>query len=371
MSRITLAICAVFAPTVIFHACEAMATDAGSTTQVYEGAVGTAPIVMALERFSGDDAVSGHYFYRGKWFDIDLDGESKKGVVKLESRATGDKVSLKPDGAGFAGSLTTAKGKTLPVALHAVGPESAGAVPAEASEGFDLYEKLRIAGLALKPDKVETIAGRSIRWHVEPKSGLRLFRIESGYSAPAMDAMNKTLTRIQWREISDYFGCLSSEGGPGDEDSKSNTPYLSDTYVSFAWSSSWDCAGAAHPDFGTEGHSFDARSGREIALDDLLKFGKGPTSKPDSDAWLDYRSKTFAPALVALLKRFHPKQMATQKRDDDCNYADPEVWSFPAWYLTAKGLYVGASFPRVARVCDNPEWSTIPFSALNERIEPR
>jgi hypothetical protein len=77
--------------------------------------------------------------------------------------------------------------------------------------------------------------------------------------------------------------------------------------VSFALTNSWDCAGAAHPDFGSEGHSFDAGTGKELSLDDLLKFGRGPTPQKDSDAWLEYRSKAFAPALVALLKRFHPK----------------------------------------------------------------
>jgi len=362
MFRIALAILAFTAPSVIFWPCNAMAKGAEPTSHVYEGAVGAAPVVVTLD-ISGN-SVSGNYFYSGKWFDIDLQGEAKKGALQLKSNATGDKLTLKPTASGYVGALTTAKRKTLVVELRAIGPEAASNVPADAADGLNLYEKMRASGLTLKPQKAETIAGKSVRWYVEPVSGLRLFRIESGYAAPAMETMNKALTRVQWRNISDYFGCLSSEGGPGAESSVDGSPYFSDAYVSFALNTSWDCAGAAHPDSGSEGHSFDARTGKELWLDDVLKFGKGATPQKDSDAWLEYRSKTFAPALVALLKRFHPKEMAPH--DDDCDYSEADVWSFPAWRLTVRGVYVGASFPRVARNCDNPEWSIIPYSALNE-----
>lgn len=329
---------------------------------VFEGAVGAAPVVMTLD--ISDASVSGRYFYRGKWFDIDLRGDVKKRVVRLKSAVTGDKLDLEPMGSGYAGSLTTAKRKTLPVQLRAIGPEAASNVPADLPDGIDLYEKMRLSGLALKPEKRETVAGRSLLWRLEPASGLRLFRVESGYAAPAMERMNKSLAQIHWRIISDYFRCLSSDGGPGVESSV-DSPYFSDGYVSFALNASWDCAGAAHPDAGIEGHSFDARTGEELSLDDLLKFGEGPIPQKSSDAWLNYRSRTFAPALVALLERFHSKEMAPHK--DDCDYSETDVWRFPAWRLTAEGLYVGASFPRVDRVCDNPDWSIIPYSSLNER----
>lgn len=363
MFRIWLAVLALLASGLL--PIGASAKDEAPSAKVYEGAVGPSPIVMSLER-SGD-SVSGSYFYRARRFDIELNGETKKGIVQLESFVTGDKLALKPEGAGYGGTLTTAKGKTLPVQLRAIGPEAAGDAPADAGEGLGLYEKMRLSGLTLKPQNTETSAGRNLRWYVEPTSGARLFRIESGYARPVLEKINKALARIQWANVSEYFGCPSATGGSGLEHSTVGKPYLSDAYVSFSIEDSWSCAGAAHPDFGMEGHSFDARSGDEIELDDVLKFGKGPVPKKDSDAWLDYRSKTFAPGVVALLKRFHPKEMKAPKGDDDCNYADAEVWSFPPWRLTEKGLYAGASFARAMRVCDNPEWSVIPYSALNAR----
>lgn len=360
MLRTIASICALLAAAALFCS-SALAKDSEPTARIYEGVVGATPIVMSLER--SDGSVSGNYFYRARRFDIDLYGDEKNGVLQFESHNTGDKFSLKPDGAGFTGSLTTAKGKTLPVHLKAIGAEATAAIPADAGDDLGLYERLRLSGLTLKPQNAETVAGRAIRWYVEPVSGARLFRLESGYEPPVMEAINKALTRIQWSSVSEYFGCPGSEGGPGIESSEVSKPYLSEAYVSFAINESWSCAGAAHPDFGMEGHSFDARTGKEIQLDEVLKFGKGPVPQKNSDAWYDYRGKTFAPSVVALLKRAHPRQMA-RPRGDGCDYSDAEVWDFPSWRFTEKGLYVGASFARAARVCDNPEWSVIPYAAL-------
>jgi hypothetical protein len=339
----------------------ALAKDAEPTARVFEGTVGAAPVVMSLD-VSGDSA-DGNYFYRGKWFDIDLSGDVQKGVLHLESRATGDKLVLKPSGGGYAGTLTTAKHKTVPVKLRAVGVQAGDNAP---SDELNLYEQIRVSGLALKPEKTETIAGKTIRWHVEPASGISLFRLESGYPAPVMEAINKSLAQIQWQEASAFFGCLGSEGGPGMEIKMGGRPFFSEARASFVLNENWDCAGAAHPDFGLEGHVFDAHTGKELSLDELLKFGKGPVPKKDSDPWYDYRSKTFAPAVVAILKRLYPKQMKKPMEDDGCDYTDPEVWSFPSYHLTEKGLYLGAGFARVARSCDNPEWSVIPYSKLPE-----
>lgn len=346
-----------------------VAKDSASAAKVYEGVVGSSPIIMSLER--ADDSVSGSYFYRTKRFDIELYGDEKNGAIRLESSLTGDKFKFKPDGSGYSGSLTTAKGKTLPVHMKAVENGAAGAPPADAGDDLDLYEKLRLSGLELKPQRVEAVSGRMVRWYMEPVSGARLFRIESGYAAPAMDAMNKALARIQWSNVSEYFGCPGSDGGAGVENSEVRNLYLSDAYVSFSIDEAWSCAGAAHPDFGMEGHSFDARTGKEIELDEILKFGNGSVPRKDSEAWLDYRGSVFAHGVIALLKRAHPREMTKPHDGDGCDYSNAEVWDFPSWRMTEKGLYLGASFPRVERNCDNPDWSVIPYATLKASQELR
>lgn len=328
--------------------------------RVYEGDVGGSPVVMKLE-VDGSSAY-GAYFYRRTLFDIDLNGEVRGDALQLESRLTQDKLSLVPRRDGYAGTLTTSRGRSLPLALRPAKLASSRDAP----DDLDGYERLRLSGLALAAGEAQTVAGRRIRWHAESRSGVSLFRLESGYAPHVLAAINQSLARAQWRRVAHYFGCPDIDDHAGLESPPPEEPYLSERFVSFAWPSSWSCAGAAHPDFGLEGHTFDAATGRELALDELLRFGPAAPPKPDTDAWYRYRSEVFAPAVVALMARLHPEAMKPAS-GEDCDYSASGVWDFPAWHVTEKGLYLGASFPRVARACDNPEWSFVPLSALKGR----
>ncbi|WP_068081626.1 hypothetical protein [Novosphingobium rosa] len=330
--------------------------------QIYEGTAGSARIVLALDADKSE--VSGHYFYRATRLDIDLAGERHGQAITLTSEITRDRLALTQSGPALTGTLTTAKGQSLSVSLHpAATPRD---LPADLPPRLEPYEKLQLAGLSLTPQQPAVPGGKTIRWYREGVTGLRLFRLESGYPAPAMAAINHALARQHWANVSAFLGCTGSDGRPGLDTSKADTPWLGAHIVSYTWSSSWSCARAAHPDFGTEGHSFDAVAGRELTLDAVLPFGKSAIPPQDSDGWYTYRSKVFAPRLVALLRRYHPQAMtAPAKGDEDgCDYTQSDVWNFPSWSLGPKGLWVGASFPRVMRSCDNPEWAIIPWSAL-------
>jgi hypothetical protein len=311
------------------------------------GEVGASPIVMELDA----SGAGGRYFYRRTRYDIDLSGETKAGTVTLDAFATGDHFVLQASGQGYAGEMTTKAGKRLPVSLHRM--------PAG-----DSYPVERRSGLTLQPGKTETIDGRLVRWYIEPSTRISLFRLQGGYAYGVVKTINAALEAAQWRSVDDYYVCPGEGGGPGMEESRLSAVFLSADYVGWAWSSSWSCAVEAHPDFGTEGHTFSARTGRELGLDDLIAFGKAPPR--DTDAWRSYRSSHFAAGLVARLKALHPKEMAKPGADDGCDYSDPGVWGFPSWYPTSQGLYVGAIFPRVARNCDNPKWSVIPWSRLGK-----
>ena len=333
--------------------------------ETYSGVVGSAPIVMELT--PGTDEVTGQYFYRSTRFDIDLSGQWRGQALELTSSLTGDHLSLTRAGGGLAGALTTAKGRRLAVSLQPAGEPSPPPAPADLPPKLSLYARLQLSGLTLIPQGPETLNGKTIRWYRNGLTGIRLFRLESGYAAPAMAAMNQALARNQWAEVSAWLQCPGSGGGPGMDSSEADRPWLGPAHVSYIWRSSWSCAGTAHPDFGADGHSFDARTGRELTLDEVLPENGGrPIPPADSDAWLDYRSKVFAPAVVALLKRHHQAEMTPPKSgdDDDCDYADPDVWDFPSWALTDKGLWLGAVFARVMRPCDSPDWAVIPWSAL-------
>ncbi|OAN57081.1 hypothetical protein A7X12_07530 [Sphingomonas sp. TDK1] len=330
--------------------------------QLYEGIVGTARVVMTLAVDKAD--ASGQYFYLRSRLDIDLSGRIRGQTLDLESRVTGDKLHLTRSGATLSGTLTTAKAQRLPVSLRPAGaPEK---LPADLPPKLSVYERWHLAGLQFTAQQTETINGKTIRWYREPLSGIRLFRIESGYPAPALTAVNHALARNQWQDVSAWFACTGYEGGPGTDTAEAKRPWLGTRHVSYVWNASWSCAGAAHPDFGTTGYSFDMRTGRILKLDDLLRFGTGPVPAEESDAWYSYRGKRFAPGVVALLKRYHPQEMLkpAEGDDDGCDYSDPDVWDFPGWALSEKGLWLGAYFARVQRACDAPDWAVIPWSAL-------
>ncbi|MDP5277899.1 hypothetical protein Q9Q95_03090 [Sphingomonas sp. DG1-23] len=343
----------------VFAVLAALAIPGTASAQLYQGKAGTAPIVLELDQ--GDGAPGGRYFYRSSRLDIALEGERAADGITLRARSTGDSLVLKRADTGWAGTLTTAKGRTLPVSLAIAAPPAA---PAGAPADLGDYDRMQLAGLRFEAGPVERIGTRTIRWHIERLTGTRLFRIETGYAPAALGKINAALTRTHWAHVRNWFGCPGYDGGAGIDLDAAGPAYLGDTFVSYAWRTSWGCAGTAHPDFGIEGLIYDARTGTEVKLDDLLRFGKTPPPPERSDAWYAYRSGAFAEGLVALLKRTHAKEMAAEDAEG-CSYDDPNVWSYPAAYLTADGLFVAAYFARVARACDAPEWAVIPWRALN------
>lgn len=333
---------------------------AAETEAVYAGTAGDLRIVIALTE--GDGEIYGRYFYARTRTDIDVSGKRVAGAMDLTSDETGDRIRLSPAGRDLAGALTTAKGRVFPVKLSpAVAPADA---PEDAPPGLDLYSRLQLAGLTFAPEASERRGGRTLRWYREPVTGLRLFRLETGYPPAVMAAINHRLARLQWTEVSNVFGCAGSDGRSGVDTSRVDALWLGVRYVSYRWTSSWDCAHAAHPDFGREGHVFDTRTGAELRLDDVLTFAGPHAPKTDTSAWLTYRSDVFAPKVVALMRRVHPREMRAPRDEESCDYTDAGVWDFPAWMLTERGLWLGAVFPRVERVCDAPDWAILPWSAL-------
>lgn len=353
-------------------------------TRLLRGTIGKAPVVMALDSNEGD--LFGSYFYGKYRQDIALKGAADANGIHLESgvySGDADRFTLVRDGDGFKGGFVHGKGKPLPVELHAVAP---GSVPdplpgiAFASPLPD-YERLRLADLRFVPGKEERIdGGLRIRWTTEPLSGISMFRVVAGYPDAAMAVINRILDRDFHAALMQHFGCANGSGGSGDEWTEVTSHYLTARFVSYAISSSWSCYGTAHPDFGSVGTTIDARTGRELALDDVYWLGGSDRPAPESDAWYAYRRDVFAPAVVELFQRLYPQEMPVRREDDAadadagdadadedddvCDYSQPSVWELPQWYLTDQGLHLGAYFARVARVCDDPGWALVPYDIL-------
>lgn len=336
-----------------------------------QGTIGKYPVVMEVDGAPGAD-VSGAYFYRRFRQDIPLRGTRTDSALTLSADNTGDRFALTQTGDGYSGSFTSAKGAKLPVELHPV-PSGSVAMPAGLSNpdrSWSDYDKLKLADMRFVPGKKETVDGRyTIQWSTEPLSGFSMFHVLDGYPQPVLAAINRVIDRDVYANLGNYFSCSGDNGKSGIDSLNVPTHYLSDRFVSYSISSSWFCTGAAHPDFGTSGTTIDAKTGKELQLDDVLRFGSGTQAKPkpNSDAWYTYRDKVFAPGVVAMLSRLYPAQMKKPGNDDDCDYTDPQIWAFGPWYLTSRGMYIGAGFARVQRACDNPDWSVIPYSVLRTK----
>ena len=346
---------------------------ASDERQVYAGTVGAARVVMELEhvREAGSDDLTGRYFYRKYRLDIGLHGNQAGDVMTLESRTTGDRMTLRKTGAGLSGLLTTKDARRVAVRLSPLITNGPGKRGFQAgSDDLSRYEREQLADLGFVAGKLVKAGPRTAREWREPVSGIALFRIESGYSEPVLATINAALERHHWQQVSQWFTCEGYDGAPGMEISEARAPYLGDDHVSYAWFANWSCAGTAHPDFGTQGHTFDAHTGRELTLEDMLFLGDGPIPEADSPEFYRYRSEVFAPRIVAILGQLYPAEMKPddgEPAEDRCDYADPSVWDFPSWYLTPEGLYLGAYFARVQRPCDEPDWSVIPWHNLTWR----
>jgi hypothetical protein len=157
--------------------------------RVYEGTAGNVRLVIAIDESGG--AVDGRYFYDSTRRSIALAGQRQGATLNLASDMTGDKIMMTVSGVNLTGTLVTAKGRSLRISLHPA--TLPGILPADMSPDLGLYEKLQLSGLKLAPQQAATVDGRAIRWYREERSGLRLFRVESGY-APAP----KGIASIWW-----------------------------------------------------------------------------------------------------------------------------------------------------------------------------
>ena len=364
-------ICALQA---VFFCVPCMAASASGQSDVFKGTIGQAAVVMSLD---ADDA-QGVYFYDKYKHDITLHGSVKGHEYLLaegvddDANSTGNRMDLHRDGNRLAGTYTTAKGKTLPVTLTLVAP---GSVPEprpdlklEATEADRLntggdYNRLRLTGMQLTPQKQETIGGHyTVQWYLEPRSGERLFRLVAGWPQLVMAAINTQLEAWQFGSAAAKLACAGDGATPDDI----TVTLANDRFLSIQSASSWDCEGAAHPDAGVAGTTFDTRTGKQLAIEGMWWLGKGAKPQEGSDAFYAYRREVFVPAVVRVLTQLHPREMRKPADDDACDYSDPDVWNIDSYWLTDKGLQLQPSFSHVQESCEDADWAVIPYSLLQK-----
>ncbi|WP_249672219.1 hypothetical protein [Pseudomonas abieticivorans] len=362
---------------------------AADINQVYSGTLGAMPVVVELQ-LADPAQVSGRYFYVKYHRDLALSGALQNDELSLDEGQDDyqdtprPKLNLTRDNAGgWQGQWLDPKGKVLAVKLHrAELPPAGNADPFFVQlREHDPYEYLRLSQLPLAAGKAETFMGYGLKWQAETESKISLFEVTSGYPADALARVNPVLRARLWSEVISYQECMlnSSRFGEGDFEQTVTPTYFSPAVLSASVFTSYFCGGA-HPDFGDNPINLNVNTGQALALEDVLWLGDGAPwhyDRPDGngdaedgsvtfDTYSAYREKYLAPFLVQQFQKLYPEEMKKPADENDCDYSDPQIWNFPSWHFTAKGIYFGPGFARVMRACESPEWSVLPWSVLGQ-----
>ncbi|MGE8355356.1 MAG: hypothetical protein ACN6N0_03010 [Microvirgula sp.] len=354
-----------------------------------EGRVGDAPVLMELD-WDAQGEVEGRYFYRKFRKDIVLAGQRNEasGELKLVEQAGREasrrqpSLVLHPAGGNRFQGRWQEHGKSRQITL----------APARLPDGDrdspylhrlrvrSPYDFLRLADHQFSRGSHERFMGYGLQWWKDPWSGSSMFQLTDGWSEGDRKRINRLLMNRLWQSVGNYYECqLGGARSHGGEMTQKVTPrFINPAVLSLSVFSRYDCGGA-HPDFADNPMTLDVASGRELDLEDILWLGRGKPVRylrggnghtRDFDAFSRYRDKQFAPWVVDHFKSLYPKVMTPAAKDGECNYADPSVWQFVSWYLTPKGVYLGPSFPRVARACEYPDWSVVPYRLVNRHRGP-
>ncbi len=357
-----------------------MPSHATERSEVWQGTIGTLPVVVRID--PSTEGFDDQYFYRRHRRGIDLQlARGNGGTLTIKERppnwnAEAAEWTLSaPSNDGRLRGEWRQGDKRLPIVLKRLDPNS---LPPSDDPGLaqmrrdDPYNYLRFVGLALKAGKEQTVGGYRLRWWRDPESGIELFRVVSGYPQAQLVGVNRALSRRHWQEIVASLDCRSAD--MSDYSTITTLRHIGRNALSVSLRADYFCGGA-HPEFSDGPLNLDPRTGRELTLEDVLWLGKGalPDPKTDGEIWRNYRTEVFAPWVLERMRALYPKEVAGEienkdEEDPGCSYDSAEYWNFASWHIRPEGVYVGAMFPRVGRMCDDPPWSVLPWRDVRQHV---
>ncbi|MES2041162.1 MAG: hypothetical protein V4495_25370 [Pseudomonadota bacterium] len=325
------------------------ATACWAESLTLAGKIGTSPVVMELNL--DKDNVQGRYFYRKHHLDLPLEGQVRSdGSLALTEGAAGSgavkaELLLRPGPHGeWHGSWKDRLRTTaLPVQLS-----SLTILPAKSVQSGEVtipklstYERERLQGLPLRrdtADATDTAAHRQLQWWVEPVSGVRAFRFETGYDAAVLGALNARLAQEQTTAIVAFFACqlnYSRRYGStqaGDFSFRAEPRLISTTLVSMRFSTTSTCDSGGVSILGS---SMNAQIPglHELELSQVIwgQDDKHAAGEPALPAWI-----------ANAMHNLHGTEMADLK--ERCKFKDEDIWHHPAWSLTTAGVILEPAF---------------------------
>jgi len=341
-----------------FIACSAQ------TDYVLEGSLGKADIYLQFsdDPSDGENRVTGiRYFYKKTLQDIELEGKFENQQY-LFWFAINESFSLtkKKDGS-FSGTWTNNKGKSLPVSLRPFVGKTA--------RGSDSpLDQIKSRLIGFRKDSTSVFHGKKIDWYCETHSATPLFRLADGYPKSTLDRINLVLEKMHYNLAIEQLGCTNPYlYSNSDIEFDIRLGYLDDNLLGFELFGYYNCGGA-HPSGGSEGILIDLHNGKNYDIDDVLAFDKSVVHQEigNFNQFSKYRNDFFSPKLYALLlQQFHFKK---PENEDDCDYTDPELWTFAAWKFDAKGISFFPSFPHALQPCVTS--FLVPFDLLRVYKNP-
>ncbi|MFZ6711189.1 hypothetical protein [Undibacterium sp. TC9W] len=314
------------------------------------GKIGTSPVVMELDLNKGD--VQGRYFYRRHHLDLALEGQvHDDGSLALteviaNSTAANAEMVLRPGPNGkLQGSWKT---RTRPAALLVqLSPLKA---LASSAAGPSAYELERLQGLPLRRDHAEAVADKKLQWWIEPVSGVRAFRFDSGYDTTVMASLNARLSQEQTTAITAFFACqldYSRRYGPGQtaDFSFSAEPRLfSTTLVSMRFSTVSTCNSGGLSIHGSN-MNVQIPGMRELELSQLIRGEDKPAAVDQSalSSWI-----------ANAMQNLYGSDMADLR--ERCAAKDEDIWRQPAWSMTAAGIMLEPVFSQNKQGPCGGEW---------------
>lgn len=330
-----------------------------------QGRIGTAPVVLEV----GTGYPGGRYFYRQHHFDIPIDADvQSEGVLVLHEGITrktnaSATMRLRKEGDGaWRGTWTDSQGrKSLRVELFNLAADAtASALPTGAEvPGLSVYERERLRDLPLHPDNLDTVAGRKLQWWLEPVTGVRVFRLNSGYPAAALARLNGRFLQEQNKAIAQFFECnlhhllqygLSQRS---DFEFKVTPRLLSDKLLSVSISMVGEC-GNSQVQVTNSALNVYIPTMRELDLTDLI-WGDGGKSNEDLSA------RSFW--LAVTMSKMYPLKMADL--NERCSVDDDDIWNAPNWFITPDGLSLEPHFQGNKQAPCGGEW-LLPWALVNQ-----
>jgi hypothetical protein len=236
------------------------------------------------------------------------------------------------------------------------------------------YERFRNDNLSFSRDKIQNVSqNREIVWIKENHSEIQYPRLGNGFSKQEIVATNNILENIQKDMAIGYLTCVSRFDYESGMETTNALEFVGANFISIGTSDNYYCGGA-HPDFGSYGILIELKSGKSYDIDEVLAFDVIPPQYRwgDSDeafsALAKYRKEHFAPMIKKLVFESQRWDLNEKVDPDDCDYSDEEVWDFPSWYATKKGIAITPIFARVMRCCE--ESFVIPYNLLEKYKNP-